>query len=242
MSSLFKAAMSSMGSGAVRGMVASSVKEAVSNKIAGVTQAKIAWEVKNWPAARMGFTHFDLPELKAARPPESHPETYRLVLLLYGWWCGMTGLLSWNILSSIILTSTIKGGAHPQLAILYSLVEFGIMSPVGLLTLLKGYHGWAENAGRDKTIVRVSVPIFLLISFVFAIVCTGNVNGLAGLGSSAMFATATAAGTSAGAIGFWKAMMVIESLGWLGCSGVLGWITYIVFLPLITKATESQGP
>ena len=141
----------------------------------------------------MGFTHFDLPELKAARPPESHPETYRLVLLLYGWWCGMTGLLSWNILSSIILTSTIKGGAHPQLAILYSLVEFGIMSPVGLLTLLKGYHGWAENAGRDKTIVRVSVPIFLLISFVFAIVCTGNVNGLAGLGSSAMFATATAA-------------------------------------------------
>ena len=37
-------------------------------------------------------------------------------------------------------------------------------------------------------------------------------------------------------------MMVIESLGWLGCSGVLGWIAYIVFLPLITKASESQGP
>ena len=71
MSSLFKAAMSSMGSGAVRGMVASSVKEAVSNKIAGVTQAKIAWEVKNCALS----THPGVPPGACRMRWHAHPPT-----------------------------------------------------------------------------------------------------------------------------------------------------------------------
>lgn len=95
----------------------------------------------------------------------------------------------------------------------------------------------AENAGRSKTIARVGCILLFIFCLVLAFVFGGNVNGLSGLGASARFDAATAgcvgvgvgaggspwcslssgfrSGTAGAVIGYWKAMMVLESLAWL---------------------------
>ncbi len=52
----------------------------------------------------------------------------------------------------------------------------------------------------------------------------------AGLGGG-RFAAARAAGASSGAVSYWEAMTVVESLGWTAIAGGLGWIAYKLLKP-----------
>lgn len=75
----------------------------------------------------------------------------------------------------------------------------------------------------------------------------GNVNGLSGLGS-ARLDEARAAGTGSGAVAFWRAVIVLESLAWIGNQAALGWVLYRTFVPpgpaapLVAATTGATAP
>jgi len=66
-------------------------------------------------------------------------------------------------------------------------VEAIIGMSAALPTIYFVYHGWAENAGRSKTIARVGCVLLFIFCFVLTFSFGGNVNGFAGLGAGSTF-------------------------------------------------------
>jgi hypothetical protein len=93
-------------------------------------------------------------------------------------------ILGLNFISNIVLAA---GNARSGLSFLVLFVEAAIVVPLGMATVFFAYRGWAESAGRDKTIARVGAALLLVFCFVMILVFGGNVNGLTGLGASETF-------------------------------------------------------
>jgi hypothetical protein len=126
--------------------------------------------------------------------------------------------------NTIVLTGA-GGGGYSGVNILYALICLFLLSVLGMVAVYKNYHGIAEGSGRSKTISRVLVLILIVLLLIEAFSGFGNINGLAGFGG-ARFPDAEAAGAPAGALAYWKAMTVLESLMWLGSLGWLCWCLY----------------
>ena len=170
----------------MRGAIIGQVTERISGAAAGVTQQALAWGENNWPIKQAAFLHFDLAELKEKRSDE----VYTLVLNFYRWLGVVLGIMSWNLLTTIILASAVPGYAGVNVFLCF--VEAVIGGCAGMSTVWFVYHGWAENAGRSKTIARVGCVCMLVFCIVLAFVFGGNVNGFTGLGT--VIASATESG------------------------------------------------
>ena len=181
---MLKLASMAAGSSIARGVVIGQISERISGAAAGVTQKAIDWGESNWPMKQIGFVHFDLAELKEKRSDE----VYKLVRNFTLWIVFILAIMVWNLLTTVVLASTVSG--YPALSVVLCFVEAIIGGSAGFATTWFVYHGWAENAGRSKTIARLACIALLIFCLVLAFVFGGNVNGLAGLGSSATFAAA----------------------------------------------------
>lgn len=208
------------------GRATASVQEQVSAAVGNVTtssEKKIEWTSYNWPMKHeyLGLLHFDLAELR-----EKRSETmYMLVLLMYRWWQCMLGMFGLNFVTTIVLMATMPSAAFSSLSILYWLIEFGSYSSLGMFAVYKAYHGWTESSGRSKTFARGTAALLAILLVIPIFVFGGNVNGLSGYGSSA-FSIASQNGAADGAVAFWKAMIAIESLIWMGLEGWLGFCLF----------------
>lgn len=162
--------------GLVRGAILGQVQERVASVTANVTQKSLDWQELNFPLKQVGILHFDLAELKEKRSVE----VYTLVLNFARWMCLVFGIMGWNLITTIILTSVVPG--YSGLSIVLCFVEAIIGGGTGMATVWFVYHGWADSVGRSKTIGRVGSILMLVFCLVLALVFGGNVNGLAGLG------------------------------------------------------------
>lgn len=208
--------------GRATGNVTSQIQEAVG----GVTMSsekKIDWTVYNWPMKHefLGLLHFDLEELKTKRSEQMHA----LILLQYRWWLALLAMFALNFITTIALMAGVGSPAYSSLALLFWLIELALGASLGMFFVYKSYHGWAENSGRSKTFARGTMALLLVLLVIPIFVFGGNLNGFSGYASGA-FATASASGVADGMIGFWKAVIAIESLAWMGLEGFLGFCFY----------------
>jgi hypothetical protein len=104
------------------------------------------------------------------------------------WLYLVCGIFCVNFITNIALAA---GGARSAISLLFIFIELAIAGPLGVATLFFTYRGWAESAGRDKTIARVGMLLLLIFSLVMCFVFGGNVNGLSGLGASSVFEAAS---------------------------------------------------
>jgi len=87
--------------------------------------------------------------------------------------------------------------------------------PVGIIGSIsaafifyQGYRGVAANLEKNLQYFKIGEAVGILAAFLLAIISSGNVHGLAGLGSSA-----------GSTLTFFA---VVESLGWFGASALIG--------------------
>ena len=220
------------GSGMARGLAMGAVTGAVAAKVTAMQQSatntKIAWEEKQWPHPNVGIVHFDLAELA-----EKRPAVLGIVRGLYHWWKLLLGVLVLNLIDSVVLTSTLSGSEYSALSIFFSFLCLATMGPLGFVAVFCWYHGDAEGSGRSKTIARVCLGLLLFLCFLFVWLPSGNINGIVGLAMTARIQAAVNAGSATAAVGYWQAVMVLESLAW----GVtFGWGAYLVYRVMAGKA------
>ena len=198
---------------------------------------RITWDAKDWPHPRAGLVHWDVAELRTKRPSE-----HALARQLQRWALAVCAVGAVNLLDSIVLATIIRGGAYEPLAPLYALLTLTSIGGGALATAWAWYHGVAESAGRSKTAARVGLGVVTLAVSLFAISASGNLNGVVGFAQSSRVASAVAGGSGGGAIGFWHAVMAIESLAWLSCGAAGGYLAWRTTQPAVAPPVAAAAP
>lgn len=207
-----------------RGAAMVAMQGAVATRIAQVTtpaSEKIAWDVYNWPHPRIGMLHFDLVELQTKKPA-----FYPLVSQMFFWWLTVIGMLVLNLVDAIVLSSVVKGSAFGGLTPFFSFLTLLSLGSTSFVAVRAWYHGVCENSGRSKTVARAILAVLDFLWLIFFVMPSGNILGLVGFAQTARHEHALADGTSGGAVAYWQAATVIESLGFLG---LLGWTSFLIY-------------
>lgn len=185
----------------------------------------IDWNAKNFPPY-LKVVHFDLAELRAR---EGNEDIKKIIKWLWLACRLILGIFAFNFVNTIVLTATIKGGAYSGVNIFLSLVEAAVLFSATFAVCFFAYRGWLEPNGRAKTIARPGAFIMCAIGLIMALSFGSNVHGWTGFGSSA-FTIAQAADTAGSALGYWRFVIVIESLAWMAYMGIIGFGGYLMFV------------
>lgn len=216
---------------AARGAAVAAVQGAVAQRVSQLTtpaSERIAWDVYQWPHPRLGILHLDLAELATKRPA-----LYPLVRQLYVWWVAVMCALGLNFADSLVLVSTIKGGAYSALSPFFSFLTFLSLGSSAFTVMRFWYHGACESNGRSKTIARAVLCVLDFMWLLFALMPSNNVLGIAGFAQSSRHERAAAEGTASGALAYWQAATVLESLAFFG---LLCWSAFLTFRLFTDKA------
>lgn len=222
--------MKSIGSAMGRKVAMQTVQSQIEQRVAAATTPaaeRIAWDDYNFPLKRvhpqLGWIHYDLAELATKKAA-----VYPLVLQLNRWCIFIIALLLVNFIDSIVLASIIKG-AYTSVAPLEAFLCVASLGSTSFVVVHRWYHGACENSGRSKTIARALLVMLAFFFLLFALMPSGNINGIVGLAQKARLQHAEDAGTSAGAIAYWQAVIVLESLAFFAATGWSGYLIWRLF-------------
>lgn len=156
------------------------VKDAIGSRFAAVTTLpanRIDWTQKNFPKC-MPLVHFDIAELREKRPGH----LARVVTWLASSLLALLTVAIVNFIDTCVLVATVHG--EPGLAILGSIALCATLIPIGGAAVFLYYRGSAESRGRETTVGRACAAVIAVVAFFFAIVPSGNLNGIVGFGTA----------------------------------------------------------
>lgn len=216
------------------GIAGRAMKSAASARLSELTGAakagarppsqRINWEDFNFPCGRepCNIIHFDLGELE--RIDERAHSTVRLV---YIWFLILLAVVFVNFINTIVIAAGVGNSAiYSGVNVVYAIFNIILGSSGGLFVLYNVYRGLADPSPTFKRRGLVVLAILLVCAFLQAILGGGNTNGLGNLGSARMDAAVAA---DLGIVGYWTAMVVIESLVWFGNVGIGGFALYRIW-------------
>jgi hypothetical protein len=126
----------------------------------------IDWNDYNFPPC-IKVVHFRLSDF--------HDNEKKVITKMYVSWILLFSVLSWNIISTIVLSATIL----PKINILYTFLNLILGMPLGTYVFYCGYFGVAKRESSNITRYKVIGIILLLLMILFSILPFGAINGWA---------------------------------------------------------------
>jgi len=129
------------------------------------------------------------------------------------------------VVTTIVLVAALPdtySGVNP----IYAFFNIVIASVAGTYVWYGIYRGLADAETGGLFWSKVAMVILLILALVQALADFGNVNGLANLGAARL---GDGRDESKGGGQFWTAMTVVESIAWLGVTGLGGYASYLVW-------------
>src|SRR5574343_1639467 len=116
----------------------------------------IDWNDYNFPPC-IKVVHFRLSDF--------HDNEKKVITKMYVSWILLLSVLSWNIISTIVLSATILA----KINILYTFLNFILGMPLGTYVFYCGYFGVAKRESGNITRYKVIGIILLLLMILFSI-------------------------------------------------------------------------
>ena len=178
-----------------------------SNVVPSSHNSHIDWNDYNFPPC-IKVVHFRLSDF--------HDNEKKVITKMYVSWILLFSVLSWNIISTIVLSATILA----KINILYTFLNLILGMPLGTYVFYCGYFGVAKHESGNITRYKVIGIILLLLMILFSILPFGAINGWARIPIVNNY------GNGAGKFGV--ATCVIESLVYTANYFLLGFTIYQV--------------
>ena len=126
----------------------------------------IDWNDYNFPPC-IKVVHFRLSDF--------HDNEKKVITKMYASWILLFAVLSWNIISTIVLSATILA----KINILYTFLNLILGMPLGTYVFYCGYFGVAKRESSNIKRYKILGIILLLLMVLFSILPFGAINGWA---------------------------------------------------------------